>query len=1803
MVGQSRLVVACAALLFISSIASGQGLLNGGFESPAQVQGSASVPLPASSNWSLIAAAGANAVLVTNGLMTANGLPPSVEGSQMAMYTSNGGIHQSTTLPAGTYTLSFNVMGNGSNPGVVATASVNNTQIGGIALLDWKWRTYTTPPFTISSSGTFPIDFKTANPGLWGYVYIDNARIDRVSGPVLSSFGFETPARPQGEAPIPIPPESGWAPLGYPNTALITNSYMVANGLPPGLEGVQIGMYTSASGLRQTLSLPAGTYSVSFDVMGNANNPGVVATVKVNNSQVGSVALPSWKWKTYTTDAFTLSAAGNYNIDFGVADPNLWGYVYIDNVRISDATIQDIGPGVSFSATVPFPSTLYGTLAYPQYIAITNTGYSPLTVSGYSPSGSDYFVYSDGCTATIAPRAQCYFLVGFTPAAIGTRSDFVEVTSNAPGVAPQVQFSGTGTGMTFYGSPIDDVNAGGAGGDGSATFIAGALEPTTPIPSEAAGKLGSGGPTSVIGTEPTDDPNPVPLETIHIWGTPLPSYAGGGGGGSAAHASPQNPNEDKTNDCFGDGDSGENEHTGPAKTMLALAGDESALSALRGSEYVLDPIHAGTGNKHHRQVDYVANSVFRLAAVRTYNSVPFESSRMARQSLGPGWTSNWDRSVMASGGVARVSRGDGKSFSFSYNGTTTWTANNSWAKLEQVAPGWRYTTKDGVVENYDANGRLLSVVLLTGHIYTFSYDLNGRLASIVSPTGASLQYSYDYNGRLIMLTDPAGGQINYGYDSRRRLGSVTYPDGRVRQYRYENPNFAFALTSIIDEAGQTFVTFAYDSLGRAVSNVFAGNVGAGSVAYSSSSPGSSTTTPDSTVWARSFVVNNGKIQMTGLTPTCSDCGTGSEAFGYDAQGKLQSYTNRAGQVTTYSYNTRGLAEQITGPQPVTIAWHPTLRLPTQISNPAAITSYQYDSSGRMTQKTISAGGVSRTTTYSYNAEGLLSQVDGPRTDVSDITSYTYDAAGNVSTITNAKGQVTSYTSYDAHGRALAVTYPNGTTGTFSYDSRGRPTSQTVAGQTTTSTYNEFGALSTVTDYAGVVTTYLYDSAHRLIGIDKLGEKTRYTLDNSGRAIRTDVFDATNYLVSTSSTVYDGLGRIRQTVGAGGQVTQYSYDAVGNLTQTTDPNGYATNSYYDSLNRPYLVRDPLSQSVTTTYNSDNSVASIRDPNNNSTTFGYNGFGDNTQIVSPDTGTTTMTMGLTGKVVTKVDARGATATYTYDALDRLVQMTRSDGTGITKTYDVATNGVGQLAQVTDPSGTTSYTYDAYGRTQSRMQIVGGVSRTVSFARDPAGQISTIIYPSGKVLGITYANNRITSLTFDGQSVISGAQYFPFGGVESWIFGNAKEYTRYIDRDGRVARYLTASGERRITLDPGSRITRIDDVAGATTKSQSFGYDASGRLTTFAGFTSAAASESQSFAYDLNGNRLSATLNGTAQTYNYVAGTNRLTSVTQGGATVIANTFDNAGNTISDGLRGFTYDGGGRMVQSVSGGVSTTYTYNADGQRLRKSNSSQTRVFVYDDAGHMLGEYDGSGAVVQELIWLEDTPVAVVTGTAIGYIWTDHLNTPREITNSANLSIWKWDSLPFGNTDPDSNPSGIGAFTFNHRFPGQYFDAETGLHQNWNRDYVSTLGRYLQSDPLGLKYGTNPYIYAKQDPLSRKDPTGRDPMMNCAMGGYCTNGMLQCWDKPETCTDFTVITPAQEFGACLGNCLGDALIRGTVTTAVVQSVGEAIARYGSVTLARGAMVGSLLFQCSPLGKAIKTAVEAGHASYCLGLCNKGR
>jgi len=163
--------------------------------------------------------------------------------------------------------------------------------------------------------------------------------------------------------------------------------------------------------------------------------------------------------------------------------------------------------------------------------------------------------------------------------------------------------------------------------------------------------------------------------------------------------------------------------------------------------------------------------------------------------------------------------------------------------------------------------------------------------------------------------------------------------------------------------------------------------------------------------------------------------------------------------------------------------------------------------------------------------------------------------------------------------------------------------------------------------------------------------------------------------------------------------------------------------------------------------------------------------------------------------------------------------------------------------------------------------------------------------------------------------------------------------------------------------------------------------------------------------------------------------------------------------------------------------------DGTTLLGSTTQAPYTFTW--TGVAVGTYSVTAKATDNIGAESVTAVSsVVVGASSAkayYVHSDQIDTAKLITNDAGQAVWKLDLEPFGANLPDENPHGQGAFLYNNRFPGQYFDRETGLHYNYYRDYDPQTGRYIQSDPIGLLGGINTFNYVEANPVRHTDTLG--------------------------------------------------------------------------------------------------------------------
>jgi RHS repeat-associated protein len=1120
-----------------------------------------------------------------------------------------------------------------------------------------------------------------------------------------------------------------------------------------------------------------------------------------------------------------------------------------------------------------------------------------------------------------------------------------------------------------------------------------------------------------------------------------------------------------------------------------------------------EPVNVGTGNVTVAETDFQGPPSTHLAFTRYYNS--FSSANVG---LGVGWTSTWHRGLAATTSTeTTVTRADGRQDVFTLSGSSWVSDSDVTSVLSEVTSGgsqvgWKLVLPDDSTEKYNMSGQLTSVTNRAGLTTSLSYT-SSNLTSVTGPFGQALNFTYTGNELATMKLPDGSSTYNYGYDTNNNLAYAENPDGYYRTYSYGlNPDVDL-LTGIADEDGNQFATWTYDSTGRALTSQHGGGADKISLSYTTTSV--TVTDANSNALTYTTTTQNNLVKLSSLSGS-NFLSAGGKSYTYDANGFVASVTDWDGNVTDYTNNSSGEITSMTEAygtglaRTTTITWSGTYHEPVEVQSLLDTTSYTYDSSGDMLTRSVYDGTTTRTWTYTYNSSGQPLTIKDP---LSNTTTLAYTTSGYVSTITNPLSQTTSFTSYDGNGRLLSMTDPNSVTTSYTWNKEGKALTKTTGSNEITWTEDQgVGKPSKVEFADSSYFTYTYDSAHRLTQVtDAAGNYISYGYDPASNLTSVKVYNSTPTLEKSHTYTYDSSERLLTDSGAAaGETTTYGHDAQGNLAYVTDPLSHTTTYAYDALNRVTTTTDANSHATVLSYNTNNDVLTVKDPLGNTTTYAYDGFHDVTSLKSPDTGTTTNTYDKDGNLLTSKDALGNTTTYTYDGLNRALSATYSGGTSISYGYDAGSYGIGHLTHATDLAGTTTYTYDEYGHTLSKKQTTGSVALTVTYDYYE-GRLYYVTYPSGKTVYYYYdGEGRVDGIStgIDANNVT----YFPFGMASGWSEDNGTTYARGFDSDGRLTSITldsTTTNVQSLGYNDASLLTTVTET-GLSNKT--YAYDALNRTTTFTN-----GSATTVYAYDNNGNRTSYTTSAGTVTYHYTSGTNQLSSLT--GTTTATYTTDSDGHITGDGTNTWTYGTNGRLKSATVGGVTTSYGINFLGQRITKSGTGVpnggTNEYMYDEAGHLIGEYGSTGSIVNETVWLPNTPVAMLsensffgergvatpvavlttTGGATEYsVSAGWENEPHIIANSSKSYAWTWDRQDFGNNSPNQNPSGLGTFTYNPRFPGQYYDSETGINQNWNRDYNPVLSRYIESDPMGLWGGSwSTYGYAGDNPLSYIDRLG--------------------------------------------------------------------------------------------------------------------
>ncbi|OOG49135.1 hypothetical protein B0E50_06980 [Rhodanobacter sp. C01] len=783
--------------------------------------------------------------------------------------------------------------------------------------------------------------------------------------------------------------------------------------------------------------------------------------------------------------------------------------------------------------------------------------------------------------------------------------------------------------------------------------------------------------------------------------------------------------------------------------------------------------------------------------------------------------------------------------------------------------------------------------------------------------------------------------------------------------------------------------------------------------------------------------------------------------------------------------------------------------------------------------------LTQTTTYSYYLGSSASGCGTPGSACHQ--------PGDLYQVTDALGHITTVVSYDGAGRPTRVTDANGVNTDLTYTPRGWLHSRSVGGAVTTIGYTPYGAVASITDPDNVTTSYGYDTAHRLTRItDAQGNYVQYTLDAAGDKTGEQVYDSTGTLHKSLSRTFNTLGQLT-TVLDGLNHTVFdasgsgNYDANGNLVLSKDALGIQRQQGYDALNRlnstieNYQGTDPATQNTATSVTHDalDRVTAVLDPSGLATNYTYDGLGNLTALQSPDSGTSGGSSGdlydAAGNRTQHTDARGVVTQYTYDRLNRLTGKIypAHPGLNVTYVYDQATPitgcptnfNIGHLTGMTDASGTTAWCYTNQGDirevNQTIKQVVGTTTTNVSYlhgyAYTAGRRLQYLQYPSGFELKYGFdSDGRMATIGYLQQPgpygsytnstltpLITAVSYAPFGPVTgySWAQGSQAVQRTY---DQNYA--LTDITSNALTLhfqrDTMGRIGAEGTAPGANPLSESYRYDPLNRLSELDDPNGVA---EQSFTYGPTGDRLTKTVAGQGTlTYGYQTGSHRLTAVGSASRLPDANGNTTAMTDPNGALVGLGYDDRNLLTTVTSGGSTIgSYQYNGQGVRVWRTITSPSigqAATIYDPTGtgNLYGEYFATD--YREYVYLDGIPVASATDAGkaapgINYDYADQLGTIRAIANTQAVGTYQW---PWLNNAFGEQPT-RGAGNFYTRFPGQYYDVETGLMYNGARYYEPATGRYLQSDPIGLNGGVSMYAYVGNDPLSYFDPLGLQVNLN--------------------------------------------------------------------------------------------------------------
>jgi RHS repeat-associated protein len=847
-------------------------------------------------------------------------------------------------------------------------------------------------------------------------------------------------------------------------------------------------------------------------------------------------------------------------------------------------------------------------------------------------------------------------------------------------------------------------------------------------------------------------------------------------------------------------------------------------------------------------------------------------------------------------------------------------------------------------------------------------------------------------------------------------------------------------------------------------------------------------------------------------------------YGY-TDGNLTSVVNSSGQPLEFTYDDflRIVAWQDTNRRSYTYTYDEQDRCVSQRGDEGYVTgSFAYDGTDpawpdcRVTTHTTAEGA---TTRFVINDN---CQVVAETNPLGHTAVTAYDEHHHVTSWTDALGHTTRYVN-NAFGQLVEMVRPDGAVSRYTYNDLHLPTALELPdGTAWRQTYNEHGNCTSVTDPAGHVTRSVFNAHGHLLSVtDALGHTTAVRCDAAGMPV-----EASDPLGATTVWERSAFGLPVAVTDAGGGTTRFEWTTEGQLSRRTTPDGAAETWAYDGEGNRISHTDQLGQTTRFEYTHFDLLAARTTPDGARYQFTYDPSLRLTRVANPEGLNWTYRYDAAGRRESETDFDGRTLTYVHDAAGRLVA--RTNGAGETVTFE--RDALGQTVRKDAAGDVTTFTYDLLGHLTRAV----GPESALDLRRDHFGQVTsetvdgrTMVHhydavgrrteratPSGAVSAWTYdSSGRPAQLNASGR-VIDFARD-QRGQELSRRIGDHVTLAHTFDDLGRLTTQsvVTADGRavqsRSYTYRADRLLVGVDDQHSGA---RSFGLDAAGRVTSVDG-----EQWGEQYAYDEAGNLTEADWPD-RHPGQEATGARAYSGTRIRHAGGVRYEYDAQGRTIlrqktrlsrkPDTWR-YTWDAEDHLTSVVTpDGTRWRYRYDPLGRRTAKQRLApdgetvvEETVFTWD--GSTLCEQTTSTLGLPNpvtLTWDHQglhpisqteriTAAADATQEEIDSrffaIVTDLVGAPTELVDEQGEVAWRSRTTLWGIT---AWPANSGAYT-PLRFPGQYFDPETGLHYNHYRHYDPETARYLTPDPLGLGPAPNPVAYVA-NPLLWADPFGLAP-----------------------------------------------------------------------------------------------------------------